>query len=70
MKNQLNIVKNNIIGGIACAAAGFYLAKKYGKVENKLALAGIAVAGLVVGANLQSKVVAIKSRPTATSTKK
>lgn len=70
MKTQINVVKANPIGAVVVAGAAFYAAKKYGKVSNKFALVGIAVAGLVIGAHLQAKVVAKKSTPTKETVKK
>lgn len=70
MKKQINVVKANPIGAVVVAGLAFYAAKKYGKVSNKFALAGIAAAGLVIGANAQAKVVARKSAPTKETVKK
>jgi len=54
-------VKMNPLGAIIGAAAGFYLPKKFMKVENKYALAGFTLVGLIAGAMVQSK---MKSKAT------
>lgn len=63
-------LKNNPVGAIAGAALAFYAGKKFGKVENKWALAGIAVVGAFAGAFAQSKIKAKSSTPTAETVKK
>lgn len=60
-------IKNNPIGAVVGGVAFFYGAKKFAKVENKWALAGIAVVGVVVGAFVQSKMKAAQSVPTAST---
>ena len=60
-------IKTNFIGA-GLGAVAFYLgAKKYGKVSNKYALIGIGVAGLIVGAMAQQRIVAKKGAPTKES---
>ncbi len=46
---------SNPIGAIAGGVAAYLLAKKVGKVENKYAVIGITVAGVIAGAMAQSK---------------
>lgn len=70
IKKSVTTLKNNPIGAIAGGILAFYAAKKFGKVENKYALAGIAIAGLVVGAMAQNMMKAKASVPTATDVKK
>lgn len=69
IKTQVGKVKNNPIGAVAGAAASFWVAKKYGKVTNKWLLGGIAVAGIFVGANVQSMVKTQMNTPKASDTK-
>lgn len=64
IKENVAKIKNNPIGAIAGGIALFFAAKKLAKVENKYALAGIAVVGVVVGAMVQSKMKAKNSAPT------
>lgn len=70
VKDQAAKVKGNLIGGVVGAGAAFWAAKKFGKVENKWALAGIAVVGLLLGANVQAKIAAKKSMPKPADVKK
>jgi len=51
----------NIIGLALGAVAGYYIAKKAVKVENKYALVGMVVVGAVVGVMAQSKMTAKKA---------
>ena len=67
IKTSVTKIKNNPIGAIAGGVLAFYLAKKFGKVENKYYLGGIAIAGVIVGAMAQSYISAKKSTPTATT---
>lgn len=70
VKATFGKVKSNLIGAAIGGVAGYYGAKKFGKIENKWALIGLAVVGAVVGATVQSKVAAKASAPTAASVKK
>ncbi len=54
-------LKENPIGAIVGGVALFFAAKKLMKVENKYALAGIALVGVIAGAITQSK---MKSKAT------
>ena len=58
-------VTSNYIGAIIGAAAGYFGAKKYGKITNKYYLAAAAVGGLVVGAYGQS-MIGSKGKPKKT----
>lgn len=69
MKDQISKVTSNPIGAIAGAGIFWYGAKKMGNVQNNWALIAIAVVGAVVGANLQSKMKAKASQPTAATIK-
>ncbi len=69
IKVTIGKVKNNPIGAVVGAVGAFFAAKKFGKVTNKYALAGIAVAGLVVGAMAQSAIKAKSSAPKASDVK-
>lgn len=63
IKVQFNKLTNNPIGAIAGGYAAFWLAKRYGKVANNWALAGLAVVGAVAGAMAQSNLKAKASAP-------
>ena len=63
IKVQFSKLTNNPIGAIAGGFAAFWLAKRYGKVANNWALAGIAVVGAVAGAAVQSNIKAKASAP-------
>ena len=54
-------LKSNPVGAIVGGVALFFGAKKLLKVENKYALAGLALVGVIAGAMVQSK---IKSKAT------
>lgn len=58
-------LKSNPVGLVAGAAAGYFGAKKLGKISNKWALIGLTVVGAIVGATIQGKIKAKKSAPTA-----
>ena len=64
-KEHLTKVQNNLIGGIAGGGLAFWAAKKYGNVSNMYALAGLAIVGVIVGANVQSSMKAKQSQPTS-----
>ena len=51
----------NIIGLALGAVAGYYIAKKAVKLENKYALAGMAVVGAIAGVMIQSKMTSKKA---------
>jgi hypothetical protein len=55
-------ITTNYIGAIIGAAAGYYGAKKFGKVSNKMYLAAAVVGGLILGAYGQS-MVSSKGKP-------
>jgi outer membrane lipoprotein SlyB len=69
MKEQIAKVQNNLIGSLAGAGLAYFAAKKYGKVTNMYALVGIAIAGVLAGANIQSGIKAKNSAPTIGTTK-
>ena len=69
VKKSVSTIKSNLIGGIAGGVVTFLAAKKYGKVENKFALAALTIAGIVAGATVQAKIAAKKSAPTAQTVK-
>ncbi len=70
VEKTVTTVKNNWMGGAAVGVVAYLVAKKYGNVSNKWALAGLVVAGVLVGATIQAKVMAKKSAPTAATVKK
>jgi hypothetical protein len=70
VKATFGKVKSNLIGAAIGGVAGYYAAKKFGKLENKWALIGVAVVGAVIGATVQAKVAAKASAPTAATIKK
>ena len=57
-------VRNNPIGLVVGAGAGYFLAKKYGKVSKPWKLIACAVVGGVVGAHVNSFITAKRSAPT------
>lgn len=59
MKNQIVIVKNNVIGSVAGAATGYFGAGKFGlnKMWQKILLAAV---GALAGANIESMIKAKK----------
>lgn len=60
----VSVVKANPLGIILGAAVAYYAAHKSGKVHHKWALAGIAVVGALVGAEIEAKIKAKHSMPT------
>lgn len=68
IQSQINSVTSNAIGAIVGGVAMYYGAKKL-NVSNKWAVWGIALAGVIVGANVQKGMSAAKSKPTASTTK-
>jgi outer membrane lipoprotein SlyB len=64
VREQVARVKANWIGGVAGGVLGVVAARKFGKVQNKWALIGIGLAGVVIGAMAQSKIAAKKGAPT------
>lgn len=69
IKEGVAKVTNNAIGALAGAGIAFFAAKKFGKVQNKWALAGITIVGIFAGALAQSKIKASKSKPNAATVK-
>lgn len=63
IKVQFNKLTNNPIGAIAGGYAAFWLAKRYGKVSNNWALAGLGLVGAIAGAMVQSNMKAKASAP-------
>ena len=59
----------NPLGSIVGGIAGFYAAKKIGKVTNVWLLTGIAALGVIAGAMVQSNVKAKASTPTPATIK-
>jgi outer membrane lipoprotein SlyB len=70
VKATFGKVKSNLIGAAIGGVAGYYAAKKFGKLDNKWALMGVAVVGAVIGANVQAKMAARAGAPSAASVKK
>ena len=70
MKEQLKTAKMNILGVIVGATAGFFAAKKLGKVENKWVLIASATIGALAGSFVESKIKARQGVPTAATVKK
>ena len=64
MRENVAKVKANWIGAAAGAVVLVLAAKKFAKVNNKWALIGIGVAGLVVGGMVQAKISSKKGAPT------
>ena len=54
------------IGTIGGGVAAYFAAKKFGKVENKWMLIGIAVVGAIAGSIIEYKVRAKSVKPTIT----
>jgi hypothetical protein len=48
-------VSSNVVGAIAGGVILYFVAKKALKVENKFAVAGLAIVGVIAGAMAQSK---------------
>ena len=61
IKDVTNTAQSNLVGLVLGGVAGYYIAKKAAKVENKWAIAGIAVVGAIAGAMMQSKMAAKKA---------
>jgi len=61
-------ITNNYIGGVAGGIAGYYAARKLGKVSNKLYLVAAVLAGVVGGAYAQSAIKAKQSAPKKSDT--
>jgi general stress protein CsbA len=70
VKEQMSKVTANVPGAIVGGVAVFYASKRFGKVANKWALAGLTVVGVLAGAMVQAKMKARKGAPTATTIKK
>lgn len=58
------------IGAIGGGIGTYFLAKKYGKVENKWALIGLSVVGAVIGAAAEYKIKAHFTKPALAAAKK
>jgi uncharacterized membrane protein (Fun14 family) len=69
IKTQVTKVQSNMLGAIVGVVAGYYAAGKYGKVSNKYAKIGIAVASGIALAHAQSFIMAKRSMPKASQTK-
>ncbi len=65
VKKTVSAVKGNPLGVIGGAAAGFFLAKKFGKVEKTWQLVASAVVGGILGALALGAYKAKKGQPTA-----
>jgi uncharacterized protein YcfJ len=63
-KTKQNL-EHNIVGLALGAGLGFYLAHKSGHVHNKWALAGITIASAFIAAEIEAKIKAKRSMPTA-----
>lgn len=61
----ISVVKSNVVGVLAGGALAYYAAHKSGKIHHKWALVGIAVLGAFVGAEIEAKIKAKHSAPTA-----
>ena len=70
VKETLAVAKNNPIGLVAGAGAGYLAAKKLIKTEKTWVLVATIAVGAVVGAMVQSKMKAKASQPTAATVKK
>lgn len=70
INNQFKKITVNPIGAIAGGVLLFWAAKKYANVSNKWYLAGVSLAGALIGANVQANVIAKKGAPTAATVKK
>ncbi len=64
MRENIARVKANWIGAAAGAVVTVVAAKKLAKINNRWALIGIGVAGLVIGGMVQAKIAAKKGAPT------
>jgi outer membrane lipoprotein SlyB len=65
VKTQISRLTSNPIGAIAGAGAGYYAAKKLIKTDKMWLLAVTVLAGAVIGATVQAKVIAKSGTPTA-----
>lgn len=70
IKKQVSDMKHNIAGAVIGGVAVFFAAKKFGKVENKWALAGLTLVGVIAGVVIEAKIKAKKGVPTAATIKK
>lgn len=70
LKSIGSSLKNNWIGAIAGGVAGFYAAKKWGHVENKWILGGLAVVGALIGSTVEYKIKAHNVKPALAAAKK
>lgn len=70
LKSIGNSLKNNVIGTLAGAGAGYYAAKKWGKIENKWILGGLTLVGAVIGASIEYKIKARTVKPALAAAKK
>jgi hypothetical protein len=55
VKGQLTSIKTNWIGAAIGGVGAYYLAKRFGNVENNYVLGAIAVGGAILGAMGQAK---------------
>lgn len=60
---------NSPIGAVAGALGGFWASKKYLKVSNKWALAGLTIVGAVIGAGAEATIKAKFVKPAAAAKK-
>lgn len=67
IKDNVAKIKNNPVGAVVGAGAGYLVATKLVKTANIWLQVGIAVIGGVTGALVQSKIKARKSQPTAST---
>lgn len=65
IKKTSENIEHNIVGLVLGGIGGFYLAHKTGHVHSKWALAGITVATAFIGAEIEAKIKAKHSAPTA-----
>jgi outer membrane lipoprotein SlyB len=70
MKEQISTLKNNPIGLVVGAGAGYLVATKLVKTDKMWMKIGIALAGAVAGAMVQAKIKAKKGVPTASTVTK
>ena len=70
LKSIGSSLKNNWAGGILGGLAGYYSAKKYGKIENKFVLGGVALVGALLGAGIEYKIKAKTVKPALAAAKK
>ncbi len=64
VKENVAKIKANFVGAGIGAVSFYFGAKKFGKVNNKYALIGLGVAGLIVGAMAQAHFVTKQNAPT------